>query len=343
MASVKRRSRRFESAISICLLTALSLIVVGVLLKQSKFDLKRFGIGAESAEQPSKILEPSKKSEIDLASFGPAGFQPLSKMEVYLSDNLYEKINGKAPLYIESGFVKLSTQRFGKVDEEDLWMELFIYDMATIRNAFSVYSIQKRPDTELLPDVQFGYRTSEAPYFVHGKYYIEFVASSESAALFDAIQKVARNIRTNLNIDADAKIAELSLFPEENLIPGSSKLYLKSAFGFAGLTDTFTAQYKLDGQTVTAFLSSRPDSKDARALTKSYHDFLIENGGEAKPALNKILDGNVLDFYDTTEIVCADGRFVLGIHEAENQNAAEKITLMLINKLKKATGPTGDE
>lgn len=333
MASVQHRSKHLESAISICLLAILFLIVLGVLLKQSKFDMTRFGIGEESAELPLQSREPDKKAELDLGLFIPAGFAPLSKMQVYLSDNLYEKINGKAPLYIESGFVKLFTHRSVSQADEDLWMELFVYDMATIRNAFSVYSIQKRPGVELLPDVQFGYRTSEAPYLVHGKYYVEFIASSESAQLFEAMLKVAQKIQTNLPVDTDAEIAELSLFPQEDLVPGSSKLYLESAFGFEGLTDTFAAHYKSDDQTITAFLSRRPNAQNAQKVAKSYHDFLIENGGKPKSALNKTLEGKVFDFYDTTEIVFATGPFVAGIHEAENQQSAENLAAMLANKL----------
>lgn len=326
MDSIKGKPKKLESVVSISFLAILIIITITILITQSDYDMSRFGVGtAVSAPGTEKI---------SLTSLAPLGFEKLSE-ETYLADNLYEKINGKAPLYIESGFVKLSTARFISKDDESLWMELFIFDMANIKNAFSVYSVQRRPGVEFLPDMQFGYRTTDSLYFVHGKYYIEFIASSKSDELFIAMVEVAHNIQTNLPVDKVTEIPELTLFPQANLVAGSPKLYLASAFAFEGFTDIFTAQYKFGDQTITAFLSRRSDSRNAQLVAKSYYNFLLENGGELKPAINKSLEGKVVDFYDTTEIVSAAGPFVFGIHEAESQQSAEKIAITLKNKLSK--------
>jgi len=334
MNSVSRGAKSLESAVSICLLALLFLIGVGVFIKQSDFDMSRFGIDTTTTGLPSTY----PAGELILSSFVPDGFKELSKAETYSPDNLYEKINGKAPLYIESGFVKLFTQRFISKEDESLWMELFVYDMANTRNAFSVYSVQRRADADILSlfHPSFGYRTDNALYFIHGKYYIESVGSSESAQLFKAITEVARKITRELAVDKVTEIAELSLFPGENAVVGSAKLYLADAFGFDGLTDTFVRQYKLGDETITAFLSKRPDATDAEVVAASYLNFLIENGAKTKKAANKSLEGKVLDFYNTTEIVLSTGPFVVGIHEAENQHSAEELAIKLIDKLNKA-------
>ena len=309
MGSVPGRAKRLESAISICLLAILFLIAVGVFIKQM----------------------PKRKK--DLSFLLPYGFKTLSELEVYNSGNLYEKINGKAPLYIDAGFTKLSTQRFVSQADESLVMELYIFDMARTRNAFSVYSVQKRAEVEILPDMEFAYKTGNAFYLTHGEYYIELIGFSESDELFAAMAEVTRKIRTNLAVHDDAGIPEIEHLPQDNLVPGSIKLYLASAFGFEGLTDIFAAGYEFNGETITAFLSKRPGHRDAEAVAESYRNFLIENGATAKKATNKSLEGKVLDFYDTTEIVLSTGPFVAGIHEAENQESAENLAVMLINKL----------
>jgi len=325
MDSVPGRAKRLESAIGICILAILFLIGLGIFIKQFDYDMSQFGIDTTAA--------PKFEIPFELSSLVPAGFETPSKAEVYNPENLYEKINGKAPLYTESGFEELSTQRFVSISDQNLWMELFVYDMATVRNAFSVYSVQRRAEAELFPPMRFAYKTSNAIYFVHGKYYIELVGSSESAELFRATAEVARKIRANLVVDYDTEIAELALFPQEDLVWESIKLYPANAFGFEGLTDTFSAQYKLGSDTITAFLSSRTDPQEAQLIAKSYYNFLIDNSGAAKQPDNKILRGKIVDFYDTTEIVFAIGSFVSGVHEAENQQAAEKLAEILINKL----------
>lgn len=329
MGLVQRRSKRLESVISVCLLILLFLIGVWVLKRQSDYDLGRFGI--QSGQVLTNEFNSSK-----LNSFVPAGFEVLSGPQEYIPENLYEKIDGKAPLYIDSGFERLYTQRFISKASESLWMELFIYDMATLRNAFSVYSVQKRAGVELLPAMQFAYKTSNGIYFVRDRYYIELVGSSESAELSEVMTEAARRIASELAVDATGEIAELSLFPRENLVPGSFKLYLESAFGFERLTDTFAARYNIDGQTITAFFTRRSDSQQAQQMAKSYYKFLLDNGGKAKQTAKKSikgLQGKVVDFYGATEIVFAIGPFVAGVHEAENQQSAETLAEMLVKAL----------
>jgi len=342
MSSVRDQARGLESIVSICILGVLILIGVGIFIKQSSYDMSRFGLGPEQTAGIELSPQRSGEDTQEILTFGslmPQGFNTLSHTELYNPENLYEKINGKAPLYLESGFVSLSTQRFISKEDESLWMELFVYDMANIKNAFSVYSVQKRAGVELLPSMQFAYKTSNGLYFVHGKYYIELLGSCESAELLQVMGQVVEKISVNLPIDREVKVAELALFPKEGLVPGGAKLYLANAFGFAGLIDTFAARYKIGDETITAFLGRYSDSKDARNKAQSYYNFLIENGGKVKPAVSealKTIESKVVDFYGTTEIVFAIGPFVAGVHEAESQPSAEKLAAVLANKLNQA-------
>jgi hypothetical protein len=259
-----------------------------------------------------------------------------SQTEFYDSDNLFEKINGKAPLYTESGFEKLFTQRFSDKQDRSQMVELYVYDMGSAKGAFCVYSVQKRAGTENLPDFAFAYKTENAVYLAHGRHYIELVGFSKSQRLFEAMTEILRKIKAGLPVNNNSVIGELVLFPQENMVDGSSKLYLTGAFGFENLTDTFTARYKIDGETVTAFLSKRSDRRDAQKLSDSYYNFLITNGGVARQPINKTLEYKVVDFYDTIEIVSATGAFVFGVHEAENQKAAENLAAKLAEALSKA-------
>lgn len=329
------RAKRLESAVSICLLAVLFLIGLGMFIRQSRVDMSRFGMEAAVA--------PKSEIPFDLGSLTPAGFETRSRTETYDSGNLYEKINGKAGLYLDSGFKKLITQRFVHKDDKDLIMELYLYDMGNVRGAFSVYGVQRRADVNALPafPVSYAYGTSNALYLVHGKYYIELVGFSESAELLGAMMQTVQKIRANLAADSDIEIAELSLFPTEDIVQGSVKLYLTDGLAFEGLTDTFTARYKVGDQTITAFLSKCASAEEAHNVAESYCKFLIDNGGATvKPATDKISAGKIIVFhyetFDTFEIVLSIGAFVVGVHEAESQELAEKLALKLVNKLSRA-------
>lgn len=291
MVLVPPRARHFETVVSICILAVLSLIGLGVFIKQ--FYVTQGGVDIDiitaelSSEKPADSLF---AGQIDLGRLAPVGFEKLLKTEVYGDDTLYEKINGKAPFYTESGFEKLSTQRFVSKADEGLWAELYLFDMATIRNAFSVYSRQKRADAEsiALLNSPFGYRTENALYFVSGQYYIELVGSTESDELFKAVTAIAQKVGAGSEVD-DTAIDELKLFGREALIAGSEKLYLKGAFGSEELTDTFTAQYKIDGEAVTVFFSKRSDEQAAMNLADSYYKFLIDNGTKTKSPVGLLI------------------------------------------------------
>jgi len=208
--------------------------------------------------------------------------------------------------------------------------------MGTVRGAFSVFSVQRRADADIISlfHPSSGYGTSNALYFVNGHYYIELVGSSESNELFKAMTEIPDKLREKLAVDKVTDIAELSLFPPENIIPGSAKLYLANAFGFQGLTDTFTSRYKFGDETVTAFFSRRRSPQDAKRVSESYYNFLIDNGGVEKivPSAGKSI-GKVIDFYGTTEIIFATGSFVAGVHECENKQLAYYLAAILFNKL----------
>ncbi len=331
------RARRPESAIGTLILVILILVSVGVLIQQSSYDLSRFGIVTTSIKPVLEKAQAGNKTEMNLSLFAPAGFKWPSETESYTSENLFEKINGKAPLYTESGFKKLYTQRFVNEEDPNLAMELFLFDMGGVKNAFSVYSVQKRADGKDLPDMGLAYKTANALYLVQGPYYMELIGWSQSARLSEAMTEAAEKIIRKFSSPAAGSIPELNLFDAEDIVPGSFKLYLTGAFGFEGLTDTFSAQYKTDTETVTVFFSKQPTPQQARKIAESYYKFLLDNGGKARPTNSKAVketEGRVVDLYGDVEIIFLTGSFAGGVHAAQSQSAAEDAACRLIERLR---------
>ncbi|MBN2020196.1 MAG: hypothetical protein JW749_08225 [Sedimentisphaerales bacterium] len=306
------RAGKFESAVGTLYLFHLVLIVAVLLVIQSLFDLARFG--AESGQQTG-------------------GFLPVGEAETYDTDNLYEKIDGKAPMYQDAGFESLATQRFAHTVNAELGFEHYTFDMGNSRNAFSVYSRQKRADVIDLNELQFGYQTTNGVYFSYGKYYVEMVGFAESQEIIDAMKILAKKLLAELPYDEKDEIEDITLFPP-GTIAGSWQLQLKDAFAFDGLSDTYSAKFNADGKTVTIFFSKRNNSDDARAVAKNYTDFLVANGA-------KVIDPNVLDFYGGTEIVFAAGYFIAGVHEADDRDSAIKAAAVLFEHLNKISEKTG--
>jgi hypothetical protein len=261
----------------------------------------------------------------------PEGFKTLIAAETYTEDNLYNKIDGKAPLYTDAGFVKLTTQRYISIENEELTFETYIYDMGEIKNAFTVYSQQKRPDSLPVTGLKFGYSTENSAYLVHGKYYCEIVGASYDAKLKQAVIQISQKLPEILTQAGKTEIEELKMFPSENLIPDSQKLYQASAFGCSALNNVFTANYKVGDSTMTAYISDQSDNNAAKKMFDAYKYFLIENGGEIIKSKNPNVI--ILDIFGLNEMIVVKDNYVFGIHEFEPSPTSEELFRLIFNNL----------
>lgn len=327
------RAKLTESVIACSLTLVILLVAAAIFSKQFSYDRSRFNSASLSRAYLSS--EKTEPRPLNRPLVLPDGFRALTDLEIFDTEALYSKINGRAELYLESGFERLFCRRFISVSDENLWTELFVYDMGTAHNAFAVFSAQRRPNSAELPLSRFAYRSDNAIFFAKGKYYIELIGSAASEELFDAMLAVSKNWLKDTPATDDA-VAELDLFPLFNLVRQSFKLHLANTFGFDKLTNTFTARYNSGDQALTAFLSKRADSRDAKKLAESYYNFLIANGAKNISTPLQIAPGRVLDFYGSIEIVFTNGSFIAGIHAADNRQSAEKLASILNNNLDKA-------
>ena len=340
--SMRSPKRPIHFVVIVPLLLGLALISIVVFIQQIHAETDSPGNLAASAysslQTSGNISAPNSMLETTV----PDDFTPMSEFKIYNADNLHEEIDGKAPLYIDSGFVELAIQRFSSKKDENLWMEISLFDMGSPKNAYSILSVQRSAETYPLSivDPYYGYKTGNALYFIHGKYYIELVGSAESNGLFEAMTTTARNIQANIVIDKAIEIPQLNLFPRDNMLEGSTKLYLTNAFGFDGLQDVFVCRYKIRGQSITAFLSECDSIQDAQAKADSYYEFLVKNGAKNRTADNPLFKDKgvrILDFYKTIEIIFIVGPIMGGIHEADDQQAAETLAGIMIDGLSKET------
>ena len=326
-----RTVSKTEIYVGSTILIALMVISGGILLKQSRYEQSILKPGLSQTESFSQA-PPLTSPPLDLTQFIPDGLTPLTPPEVFGSENLSDKINGKAELYLSAGFVRLVSQRFAIEDEPTAWMEAFIYDMGSPRGSYAVYSLQKRSDAAELDTGDFAYRTANALYFVHGSYYVEIVASVAQKRMAGLILSFGDNFVRKTTAGSE-EINEFTLFPTQHLNKASISLLPSDAFGFEQFDSIFTAQYEVGDTELTAFLSWRQSPAEAARLVKSYTSFLREFGGtELKSTLN-IPGAKLVEIMDTFELVFSRGSILGGVHGAEHRKAAEELALMLHQNL----------
>ncbi|MDD5458896.1 MAG: hypothetical protein PHF37_05860 [Phycisphaerae bacterium] len=335
MNEARTRSRKIESVISFLLLAVLVGIVAGVFIRQFGTGSEKFGIDPVAAGVIEFDIETAQAvtPQINLSKWTPTNFFAAGKSEVYTADTLYEKINGKAPLYTDAGFERLFTQRYMSADSQ-LGMELYLFVMKDATAAFTVYSTQKRPQTEPVEELGQAYRTSNALYLAHGKFYVELVGFAEDQRLFAAQLTVGRQIEKELVVEKEQN--GFAIFPSNGLIKGSEKLYTDSAFGFDRFGKILTVRYRVGSSELTAFLGELENSQKSCEMAEGYVNFLKNNGAMLRGE-SELPDGGKmwsLELYGFGEIVLTCGRFVGGVHEAEDLQAAKELIRTIADNIR---------
>jgi hypothetical protein len=316
------------------ILGILVVISGGVFLTQFSFNPAVQQMAPVLAAKNKSQIAPPASAEKSLI-FSPPGHSPLSPPETFDTATLSDKINGKAELYLSSGFVRLDSQRFKDEAAGEVWMEVFVYDMQTPQNAFSVFSAQRREDAQTLDFAQYAYQTPNALFFVHGPFYVEVVASDISETIISPMIAFAEAFIDNHPIQTQT-IGEKELFPEEGLVQTSISLVSADAFGYERFDQIFTATYKLQGSELMAYYSRRKTPAEAEELAPSYRDFLIAFGGKATESDLAIKTAKMIHILDTYEIVFSHGPYLAGVREAADQQLAQELAIKLFNRIKEA-------
>lgn len=336
----KNNSRR-QTFLSMLILSILMVIGLGIFITQSHFNpgvlQKNAFLPAPNKDKPSSPLAPN-------ASFVPLpeGIQPLTETEIFDTRNLSDKINGKAELYLSAGFTRLITQRFRDERSTDLWMEAFVYDMGNNQNAFSVFSAQRREDAESLDLTQHAYRTPNALFLTHGRYYVEIIASKASGQVLQPVKKMAETFIHNTPV-AISVVNETELFPKQKLVKKSIVLISSNAFGYDGFDKIFTAEYEFDDSRLTAYLSHRKTPEEAKKMASAYTQFLLAYGGQNIEERLPIKGARLIEILDTYEIVFSHGSYLAGIREAATIKQAQTLAIRLYHRIKEGDNESRSE
>ena len=200
-------------------------------------------------------------------------------------------------------------------------------------NAFSVYSKQRREEAQKIDVTEFAYRTENFIHFIHGPYYVEIIAVISSEALLSRMIGMAQKFVKNTPVDT-GRTEGLEFFPKKDLKRESIAMISKNAFSFDKLDHVYTATYTFSEGPVTAFISRRKTSGEAKALVLGLAEFFKAFGGkDIKPHV-AIKDLIIQEIMDSYYVMFSVNAYMAGVHEASTKNQAEDLAVMLAKRLK---------
>ena len=110
----------------------------------------------------------------ELKSWLPSvdGWTISGEIEVFNPDNLFDRINGAAPLFLENNFREMTSMEYKKGTD---YITIQAYRHATPEDAFGMYSSERSSDLEFLPVGGEAQGDKTNLYFFAGKYVSEDV------------------------------------------------------------------------------------------------------------------------------------------------------------------------
>jgi len=342
MSRKYRTASAAQKTTALLVFAALCGIAVWLALVQS-----RFNPAVLVALQPPQPLSRRQASPTLSTTAGlipePAGFIPRGGVETYSPETLSDKINGKAELYLAAAVKEMSCRAFGL---DAAYLEVFVYDMQSPKNAFAVFSSQRRPGADTSSLATNAYATPNALFFTQERYYVEIVADRASAPLQRGLETFAAALLKSLgaaeshattDTAPDQALGEAALFPKQGLALETLRLSAADTFGLEGFNQVFTAEYHLEQGEAAIFLAIRATPAEAAAEAHRFLVFLIANGYKEVMIERPVEGSRTLGLDRSFEVVMTRGRVLAGVHDATSQQAAWALASRLDAALKEKT------
>ncbi len=208
----------------------------------------------------------------------PAGWKTSGKPRTFISQDLFNHIDGGAELFLEFGFARLQVQAYGDGTSE---LAAAVYEMESATSALGVYLMKMGRET---PFAEVAARNSSETAqlnIVKGRYFVQIDNFDEKPAPRAAAVALANAVLALLPDEKPAPV--LDRLPAEERVPGSERLIrgpygLQPYFTFGegdilrlgGKIFAALAEYTAaDGSRFTRLLVPYPDAAAASAALEN--------------------------------------------------------------------------
>jgi hypothetical protein len=332
MAPPKAKVGQAQKLAGCVILAVLGLIIIWLLVQQSRFNpAVTVAMRVPLAQGRPQTISGQPRTVTAALLPEVSGFTPLAPSETFGPENLSDKINGKAELYLSASFQEMSCRTFRSGEAH---VEVYLYDMGAPSNAYAVFSSQRRPDAANIPLTANAYATTNGLFFTQGRFYVEIIADRAAMDMLrSSLEAYAAQLLAKL--PSEGETPDLAaLLPKEGLEPDSVRLSPADTFGLAGFNNVLTGEYSLRGEKATAFVAERHTPEQAQAEARRYLDFLAANGYQETRWPGVLGDTHVLSLEESFEIIFVQGRTLAGVHDASSLAAALELAAQVKTALR---------
>lgn len=231
------------------------------------------------------------------------GWTVSGEVEVFNPDNLFDRINGAAPLFLENNFREMASMEYKKGAD---YITIQAYRHATPEDAFGMYSSERSSDLEFLPVGGEAQGDKTNLYFFAGNMYLK-MWSNASGDVSKELQVIGKALAEK--IDAGAGYPPvIRLFPEQGQIPYSAAYITSNYIGHEFLRAVYTMKYEKDGQSFQLFVLDGGSPDGVKDVLTQYMAFTKQS--------DELKEGGLLvkDRYNGDIPVLWKGRYLVGVY-----------------------------
>ncbi|MBF0651836.1 hypothetical protein IR083_23755 [Dysgonomonas sp. GY75] len=261
----------------------------------------------------------SAQTPAELKSWLPVteGWTISDKIEVFSPENLFDRINGAAPLYLENNFREMTQMEYTKGDD---YISIQAYRHASPEDAFGMYASERSSELTFFPIGGEAQGDDSGIFFFAGNIYVKMWSSAQ-----ENVSETMRAIAAHLAGNIDATVGYppvVNAFPKEDMIPHTETYVTANYIGHTFLNMVYTAKYKIDNKTFQAFVVDAKSADGAKDILNKYFTF-------TKQPLD-FVEGNLIikDRYNGDIPAVWKGQYIIGVF-SENGDKIAGVDIIL--------------
>ncbi len=278
----------------------------------------------------------------------PEGWGLIDGPRTYTRRTLFEHVDGQAELFFKYGFQRSVFTIYQNRENPNHQIELDIYDMGNVLQAFGIFS-RFRAEDRVLGIGLDSYLDDQSALFYKGKYFV-MVYSTESNP--STLKQFSMSVALKIT-DHSPQPQEINFFPKNGLRSGSIQYFTEGLLGYQFLKRGFQGTYvekvkanvevkaedkdkakvevenkekpKSEDKEFHLFLAIFKNFQEAMSALKVFRDNLYKKGkidrGSPSPFGSDALKGE--DPYQGRVVIVPKGKYLLGVAGFEKEKFVE--------------------
>ena len=261
------------------------------------------------------------------------GWALRDKAALFNKETLFDHINGEAELYFPYGFDMLATATYMNRKNSEVWIVADVYSMASLLDAFGIYSNYRKADAASVAIGAEGFVSSSQLMFYQDRYFVRLQVTGATSLGQDVFLACARSVSEKLPFNV-RPAGELEALKIPGIVPKTERYIAKSLLGYAFFRRGIIADALLPGERVQVFLVPEYSVSAAREAFDRYRSYLKAEGKNIKLQEEQdYVSMMAVDPLYGGVIVEQSGRYVIGAVRLKEPSSATKIIQQLRERL----------